>query len=147
MVNHCSIPDRIEPIEPDRSTRLAALPTAPYRSPCVATGHGSRTLASRSDRDTATKVAALAQGLLMRRRSRLDPDFSLLDHLDAAGITDASSLDNLIDGGRHAARDALKIATLEEAGWVLSALDRARKELAKARSKRAAARRPSTPSR
>lgn len=49
----------------------------------------------------------------------------------AAGIADSSSLDALIEGGRHVARTRLGLATLEETGRVLSALERARQELNK----------------
>ena len=78
------------------------------------------------------KVAALAQGLLMRRASRMAPGFSLGERLDAASIADAADFDGLIDGGRDAARDRLGIGTLDETDRVLSALGRARKELSQA---------------
>ena len=77
------------------------------------------------------KVAELAQGLLMRRGSRVAPGFSLAELLDAASIADAADLDDLVDGGRDAARDRLGIGTLDETDRVLSALGRARKELSK----------------
>ena len=78
------------------------------------------------------KVAELAQGLLMRRGSRMAPGFSLAERLDAASIADAADLDDLIDGGRDAARDRLGIGTLDETDRALSALGRARKELSQA---------------
>jgi hypothetical protein len=67
----------------------------------------------------------------MRRANLFGPDFSLLERLEAAGIDDELTLGELINGNRHVARDRLAIATIDETGRVLSALDRARKELGK----------------
>jgi hypothetical protein len=75
------------------------------------------------------RVAQRAQGLLVRRAILPGNIIPLDERLAAAGINNAAALDALIYGDRRAARHRLGLSTLAETDRIISALDRARKEL------------------
>jgi hypothetical protein len=80
------------------------------------------------------RVAERAQGLLVRRAILPGNSISLNDRLAGAGINNDGALEALIYGDRHAARHKLGLRTLGETDRIISALDRARKELKRERN-------------
>lgn len=80
------------------------------------------------------RVAERAQGLLVRRAILPGNIIPLEELLAAAGIKDDAALDALIYGDRHAACHKLGVRTLGETDRIISALDRARKELKRERT-------------
>jgi hypothetical protein len=90
---------------------------------------GASQVSAKTDSDAMRRVAERAQGLLVRRAILPGNSTSLNDRLAAAGINNDAALAALIYGDRHAARDKLGVRTLGETDRIISALDRARKEL------------------
>ena len=80
--------------------------------------------------DDVARVADLATGRLSARAPSDDlASLPLEERLRAAGVERTVDLDDLLAGGRHAARDRLGLRTLADTDRLLSALRRARKEL------------------